>query len=426
MIAEPLSAASDPQTPGTAPSQEEVNETAQDEFLKQLQAIQTKSTRQKQVQDKLISERQNKIVDQQNKTPDKEDLERDEQRKANSRGGYTLADLRRGADLIDIAGKTPVRETSPAVTGESMEPFSAENVRKNEFNTQTPPMEKTGLSRHDFPWNAAFPEQTASVPNNIPSQQPVMSAAQVREFQRQNGERDAASNAALRALQTGQTASAISLAGLTPVTGKPDASLESHLETKIASALKQIGELRGKHDNTLTKEAVTAVAGISPQTARDGIRQSGKDSAVSQLPQTSLYERIDQAMLTQRITNVFRSFAGQPDGTVRMKLHPEELGAVTLRMKTEDGRVTAKIETETQTAKNVLLGNLEQLREKLAKQNIRLDAFEVEVLPEFSEHLASGSLSRRSPAGEDFRETSERPELSRRFSPAADRIDVVG
>ena len=357
-------------------------ETTQDEFAKQLQTIQWKAEQQKKVQDRLLSDRQSQIVEEQTKTDKEEDLERDEQRKANARGGYTMADLRRGVDLIEISNAAPKPQPS--------EQNGTENSQEPPFSTvsrgQVPQkQEKQGsLSSFLNPDPGAFvpdmPDKQASMtPTHDASTSPQNTSEQIVETQQFHKITVAAKNA--------QTPSGFSLTGITPVTGNTNISQEVGLETKIASALKQVGEVKGKHENTITKEAVTATGGSAQSEGKGLSQQSAKEAAVSQMfPETSLLDRVDQAKLTQRITNVFRSLAGR-EGTVRMKLHPEELGAVTLKMKTEDGKVTAKLETETETAKDILLENLEQLRVKLAQQNIHLDSFDVEVRPDFSENF---------------------------------------
>jgi flagellar hook-length control protein FliK len=108
--------------------------------------------------------------------------------------------------------------------------------------------------------------------------------------------------------------------------------------------------------------------------------QTARDVAASQtLPTPSLMERIDQARLTNRVAGAFRSLANQ-SGTIRMKLHPEELGALTIRMQIEAGKVSAKLEAETETARQVLLANIEVLKKKLKEQNLEIETFDVEVV----------------------------------------------
>jgi flagellar hook-length control protein FliK len=70
--------------------------------------------------------------------------------------------------------------------------------------------------------------------------------------------------------------------------------------------------------------------------------------------------------------------AARPDGEIRLRLRPPELGAIHLRVKTEDGALVASVETETSHARSLLTERLPELRERLAEMNIRLERFDVE------------------------------------------------
>jgi len=61
-----------------------------------------------------------------------------------------------------------------------------------------------------------------------------------------------------------------------------------------------------------------------------------------------------------------------------MRLHPSELGSLSLEVTVRDGVMTAKMETDTQAAKNILLDNLPALRDRLAQQDIKVQQFDVD------------------------------------------------
>ena len=74
-------------------------------------------------------------------------------------------------------------------------------------------------------------------------------------------------------------------------------------------------------------------------------------------------------------------------GTVRLKLSPPELGTMRLEITVRNGVLTARAETETSAARNMLLDNLPALRERLAQQDIKVQQFE----RRFDEFLAGGT-----------------------------------
>ena len=84
------------------------------------------------------------------------------------------------------------------------------------------------------------------------------------------------------------------------------------------------------------------------------------------------------ARFLQRVVGAVRS-ASQGDGEVRLRLHPPELGSLRMQIKVEDGAIVARLETETQHARQLLLDNLPALRERLAGQDIRIERFDVDV-----------------------------------------------
>jgi len=110
---------------------------------------------------------------------------------------------------------------------------------------------------------------------------------------------------------------------------------------------------------------VAAARGDSPR-AFHGVE---RDSALSE---------IDRVRFVQRVARAFQNVK-EGEGEVRLRLSPPELGALRLEVTLRDGALTARLEAETATARNLLMENLPQLKERLAEQNVRIESFEVEV-----------------------------------------------
>jgi flagellar hook-length control protein FliK len=87
---------------------------------------------------------------------------------------------------------------------------------------------------------------------------------------------------------------------------------------------------------------------------------------------------VDRTRFVQRVARAFQR-VGETEGEIRLRLSPPELGAVKLEVSLRDGAMIARMETETTTARNLLMENLPQLKERLAEQNVRIETFEVEV-----------------------------------------------
>jgi flagellar hook-length control protein FliK len=87
----------------------------------------------------------------------------------------------------------------------------------------------------------------------------------------------------------------------------------------------------------------------------------------------------DQARFVQRVAKAFQA-AQQRGGELILRLSPPQLGSLRLEVKVQAGVLTARVETETQSAKSVLLDNLPALKERLAEQGIQVERFDVDLM----------------------------------------------
>ncbi len=92
--------------------------------------------------------------------------------------------------------------------------------------------------------------------------------------------------------------------------------------------------------------------------------------------ESSASEQADRARFVQRVARAFES-AGDRGGTVRLRLHPPDLGSLRLDVAVRNGTMNARLEVETDTARTMLLDSLPALRERLAEQDITVGRFEV-------------------------------------------------
>lgn len=89
--------------------------------------------------------------------------------------------------------------------------------------------------------------------------------------------------------------------------------------------------------------------------------------------------QVDRVRFLQRVAGAFRA-ADEQGGQIRLRLSPPELGSMKLELNVRDGLMTAHVQAETDTARNLLLDHLPQLRERLADHNIKIDHFDVELM----------------------------------------------
>jgi flagellar hook-length control protein FliK len=87
---------------------------------------------------------------------------------------------------------------------------------------------------------------------------------------------------------------------------------------------------------------------------------------------------VQRVRLVQRVARAFQSL-GEDGGEVRLRLSPPSLGSIRLEVTLQAGVMSARIETETASAKAAIVDNLPALRERLAAHDIKISQFDVEL-----------------------------------------------
>jgi len=335
----------------------------------------------------------------------------DEQYRKMRGNGYTVGEMRRGVDQVDKAlERKEVQNAECRVQGMECE-VDENNSKLDALQTpHTLPVDATvnsvgcdvsdinAVAQQYHGTNASM--NVADEAGNVSQASRNTNTTQYEDIaermainaSEQQANPHATSAGTTVGRSTGIAASlAATITGMTPVSPSETARRHGELDMKISSAAGMANAAKVNAKDNVTQEALTA-ASETQQAANDPrpaqpdptvmqtTRDASADIAASQtLPNTSLMERIDQARLINRVAGAFRSLANQ-NGTIRMKLHPEELGALTVRMQIEAGKVTAKLEAETETAKRILLDNIETLKKKLKEQNLEVAAFDIDVV----------------------------------------------
>lgn len=94
-------------------------------------------------------------------------------------------------------------------------------------------------------------------------------------------------------------------------------------------------------------------------------------------PRAGEADSADASRFIRRVAGAFEA-AGRRGEPIRIQLTPPEMGTLRLEITIERGEITARLETDTQDARNLLLDNLPHLRERLEQQNIKINRFDVE------------------------------------------------
>lgn len=71
--------------------------------------------------------------------------------------------------------------------------------------------------------------------------------------------------------------------------------------------------------------------------------------------------------------------AGQRGGEIRLRLSPPRLGSIRLEMSMNQERMVARIETDSEETRQILLEQFPVLRERLAERGVAVESFQVEI-----------------------------------------------
>ncbi len=129
--------------------------------------------------------------------------------------------------------------------------------------------------------------------------------------------------------------------------------------------------------NTSSVEPIEGVA-TGTNRATSGEPGARAVSAASGTPEADQAGAVDRARFAQRVAQAFQA-TGDRGGTIRMRLSPPELGSLRVEITVNRGVMNARMETETDAARQLVLENLPALRERLAEQGIKVEQFQVDV-----------------------------------------------
>jgi flagellar hook-length control protein FliK len=106
------------------------------------------------------------------------------------------------------------------------------------------------------------------------------------------------------------------------------------------------------------------------------------------LAQNNLLEQYQafREKISHSVENSIKFLISSGESRATIQLHPPELGRVQVDLVVHDNQVTAKINTENASVKEVILTNLDQLKSNLANAGTQINKFEVEV-GGFKNHL---------------------------------------
>ena len=159
---------------------------------------------------------------------------------------------------------------------------------------------------------------------------------------------------------------------LTEHQGLPDDSKTDPGSAATDAGQPQPGDASGE---VVSTGGNSADAGPTGRLAESLAARAVSKTAVQRAPAN---DQADRVQFVRRVANAFQTAAARGE-SIRMRLHPAQLGSLQLELSVRGGVLTARIETESSTARNMLLDNLPALRERLAEQDIKVARFDVDL-----------------------------------------------
>lgn len=182
-------------------------------------------------------------------------------------------------------------------------------------------------------------------------------------------------------------------------TESPNQQAAAEQATAQATGKPPLTETPGSHQAEAARGPVPVATGVETAKAVTGVEQGGTAEGSGSDGVSSLVQRgiqrglikssstpqqsnpVDTRQQIRMVNRVARAVESTPPGQpVRIRLNPPELGALRIEIRIDKGAMTAKIEAETEVARQLLTENLPQLKERLAESNITIEKFEIELL----------------------------------------------
>lgn len=116
---------------------------------------------------------------------------------------------------------------------------------------------------------------------------------------------------------------------------------------------------------------------VSSAPSRTVGNQAAKPNAKEKVAEPGLSQQ-ERVRVIQRIARSFNRISAD-GGSINLRLHPEQLGSVSVQVRMEGRSLSARLTTETTAARDAIMQDLPALRQRLADQGFDVTKFQVDV-----------------------------------------------
>lgn len=165
----------------------------------------------------------------------------------------------------------------------------------------------------------------------------------------------------------------------------PKHSVPEGKETKALVEMNVSGEVADNQEKLVTDQMSGDEIQIDEKPEALPLVKGNESQTTIKESTTPVPARYLASELSEMITERMQLSKNGDETNIRIKLSPENLGQLDIRLTTSDGKVTAHIITATSGAKDMIESQLHQLRHTLIQQGIQLDKVEVVQQPQGSQ-----------------------------------------
>lgn len=283
---------------------------------------------------------------------------------ATATGAKPTGELPSGQTATEAA-LTAAKDVAEAIEAKDKDAANSgrlDAIQESDRKSEEEPVETTAGGKA----GTALGAETAVDPSAIPNRQPSRPGHNPRTKAESAGDRTEEGTAQR------STPSADADAPLNPTVSSPATGADDKAKAVVATVADA-----GQSNANVAPSAPPGQVVHGPGSATAG--HASSISAAQHSQQEAEPSQVDRVRLVQRVERAFQTMSEQ-GGSVRLRLSPPELGSLRIEVTVRNGELSARMETETSAAKNLLLDNLPALRERLAQQDIKVQHFDVDLM----------------------------------------------
>jgi flagellar hook-length control protein FliK len=176
-----------------------------------------------------------------------------------------------------------------------------------------------------------------------------------------------------------------------------DAQVARDLRAKSAiDALSSTGPDNNINSGPSPAGSSNSTVPAATSTTSNNASTTANGTTAAHSAETSL-SQADRVRFVQRVEQAFQD-ANSQGGSVRLRLSPPDLGSLKIEIKVSRGEMTARVEADTPSARNLILDNLPVLRDRLAQHDIKVQRFDVDLMDRSGGGLANQSPQQQTPS----------------------------